>query len=134
MEVRPIKTEEDYRAALRLVETLMDAAPGSPEEDCLEVWGTLVRVYEAKHYPMPPPDPIEAILYQMEKCGISRKELEKYIGPRGRVSEVLNRKRPLSIEMIRKVNAHMDIPAEVLLQDYLPKPPKGTRKMRGIKT
>lgn len=118
MEIRPIKTEADYQAALEEIECLFDAAPNTPESNRLEVFTTLVEAYEAKHYPIPLPDPIEAIQYHLESRGLSRRDLEPYIGSRGRVSEVLNRRRPLSIEMIRQLYAGLGIPAEVLIQPY----------------
>jgi HTH-type transcriptional regulator/antitoxin HigA len=134
MEIRPIKTEEDYRTTLLEIETLMDAVPSSNEEDKLDVLATLVQVYESNHYPVLPPDPIEAILYRMACQGLSRKDLEKYIGSRSRVYEVLNRKRPLSLEMIRTVNIHLGIPADTLVRPYPTQmSPTGTRKLRGNK-
>ncbi|MGA9348434.1 MAG: helix-turn-helix domain-containing protein [Anaerolineae bacterium] len=118
MDIRPIKTEADYQAVLEEIERLFDAAPDTPEGDRLEVLTTLVETYEEKHYPIPLPDPIEAIEYYMESRGLSRRDLEPYIGNRGRVSEILNRKRPLSIEMIRRLHAGLGISAEVLIQPY----------------
>lgn len=118
MEIRPIKTDADYQAALEEIERLFDAAPDTPEGDRLEVLTTLVEAYEDKHYAVPLPDPIEAIEYHMESRGLSRRDLEPYIGSRGRVSEVLNRRRPLTIEMIRRLHAALGIPAEVLIQPY----------------
>lgn len=118
MEIRPIKTEADYQAALEEIERLLDAAPDTPEGDRLEVLVTLVEAYEEKHYTIPLPDPIEAIQYYMESRGLTKRDLESYIGSRGRVSEILNRKRPLSIEMIRRLHAGLGIPAEVLIQPY----------------
>lgn len=118
MDIRLIKTEADYQAALEEIERLFDAAPDTPEGDRLEVLTTLVEAYEDKHYAIPLPDPIEAIEYYLESRGLSRRDLEPYIGNRGRVSEILNRKRPLSIEMIRRLHAGLGIPAEVLIQPY----------------
>ena len=118
MEIRPIKTEADYEAALEEIERLFDARPDTLEGDRLEVLVTLVEAYEEKHYAIPLPDPIEAIQYYMESRGLTRRDLEAYIGSRGRVSEILNRKRPLSIEMIRRLHAGLGIPAEVLIQPY----------------
>lgn len=118
MEIRPIKTEADYQAALQEIERLFDAAPDTPEGDRLEVLTTLVEAYEDKHYNIPLPDPIEAILYYMESRGLSRRDLEPYIGSRARVSEVLSRKRPLSIRMIRRLHTGLGIPADVLIQPY----------------
>ena len=118
MELRPIRTEADYEAALAEIECLFDAAPATPEADRLDVMVTLVEAYEAQHYPIPEPDPVEAIKYTMESRGLSRSDLEPYIGSRARVAEVLNRKRPLSLNMIRRLYAGLGIPADVLEQPY----------------
>ncbi|HBA86584.1 MAG TPA: transcriptional regulator [Geobacter sp.] len=118
MEIKPIKNEVDYQAALKEIELLFDAALDTPEGDRLEVLTTLVEAYEEKHYDIPIPDPIEAILYHMESRGLTRRDLEPYIGSRARVSEVLNRKRPLTMEMIRNLHKWLSIPAEVLIQPY----------------
>jgi HTH-type transcriptional regulator / antitoxin HigA len=103
MYIKPIKTEEDYQTALKKIESLFDAKPDTPEGDHLEVLTTLVEDYEYKHYSIPLPDPIEAINYHMESRGLSRRDLERCIGSRARVSEVLNRKRPLSIDITLRV-------------------------------
>jgi HTH-type transcriptional regulator/antitoxin HigA len=118
MDIRPIKTEGDHKAALEEVEHLFNAQPNSPEGDRLEVLTTLVEAYEEKHYSIPLPDPVEAILYHLESRGLSRRDLEPFIGSRSRVSEVLNRKRQLTIGMIRKLHKGLGIPAEVLIQPY----------------
>ncbi|GAB4459266.1 MAG: DNA-binding protein [Anaerolineae bacterium] len=118
VEIKPIRTEADYEAALAEIEQLFEAVPGSPEGDRLEILTTLVEAYEEKYYPIPLPDPIEAIYYYLESRGLSRRDLEPYLGSRARVSEVLNRKRPLSLEMIRRLNNGLRIPAEVLIQPY----------------
>jgi HTH-type transcriptional regulator/antitoxin HigA len=118
VELRPIRIEADYQAALAEIERLFDAAPLTPEGDHLEVLTTLVEAYEAQHYPIQEPDPIEAIKYTMESRGLTRAELEPYIGSRARVAEVLNRKRPLSLNMIRRLYAGLGIPAEVLVRPY----------------
>lgn len=118
MQVKPIKTEAEYQAALAEAERLFNAEPGTPDGDTLEVWTALIEQYEAVHDPIPFPDPIEALLYHMESRGLSRRDLEPYIGSRARVTEVLNRKRSLSIEMIRKLNTGLGIPADVLIQPY----------------
>ncbi len=118
LEIKPIKTEADYQAALEEIEGLFDAAPDTSEGDRLEVLVTLVEAYEEKHYSIPKPDPIEAILYHMESRGLTRRDLQPYIGSRARVSEVLNRKRPLTMEMIRNLHKGLGIPAEVLIQPY----------------
>ncbi len=116
MNIRPIRTEEDYEAALARIEALWDAAPGSEEADELEVLATLVDVYEEGHEPIPPPDPVEAILFRLEQSGRTRKDLAEILGVgRGRVSEILNRRRGLSLSMIRKLARRMHVPAEVLI-------------------
>jgi len=116
MEIKPIRTEADYEAALAEVERLWGAEPGTPDGDRFEVLVTLVEAYEEKQYPILPPDPVEAIKYYMDSRGLDRRDLEQYIGPSGRVSEVLSRKRPLTLAMIRKLNAGLGIPAEILIQ------------------
>ncbi len=116
MEIKPIRNEEDYEAALAEVERLWGAEPGTPEGDRFEVLFTLVEAFEEKEYPILPPDPIEAIKYFMESRGLDRRDLEPYIGPSGRVSEVLNRRRPLTLAMIRKLHDGLGIPAEILIQ------------------
>jgi HTH-type transcriptional regulator/antitoxin HigA len=118
MEIRPIRTEEDYEAVLAEIESLWGASYGSPEGDRFDVLVTLVEAYEQKHYPIEPPDPIEAILHQMESQGLNRRDLEPLLGSRGRVSEILSRKRPLSIEMIRNLQKGLGISADVLIQPY----------------
>jgi HTH-type transcriptional regulator/antitoxin HigA len=118
MEIRPIRTEADYEAALAEIERLFDAAPNTSESDRLDVLTTLVEAYEAQHYHIPEPDPVEAIKYYMESRGLSRSDLEPYIGSRARVTEVLNRKRPLSLNMIRRLYVGLGIPAQVLVQPY----------------
>lgn len=118
MEIRPIKTEAEYRGALAEVEQLFDAAADTPEGDRLDVLSVLIEVYEARRYALPLPDPIEAIEYFLESRGLTRRDLEPYVGSRARVSEVLGRRRPLSIEMIRRLHAGLGIPAEVLIQPY----------------
>ena len=118
MNIRPIKTEADYQDALEEIGCIFDAASDTPEGDRLEVLTTLVEVYEDRHYEIPLPDPIEAIRYYMESRGLSRRDLEPYIGSRGRVAEILNRKRPLSLEMIRRLHSGLGIPAEVLIQPH----------------
>ncbi|MFH1926607.1 MAG: ImmA/IrrE family metallo-endopeptidase [Chloroflexota bacterium] len=125
MEPRVIKTEADYEAALAYVETLMDAAPGSPEEEKLEVFALLVDTYEQAHYPIDLPDPIEAIKFRMEQQGLLQKDLASYLGSQSRASEVLNRKRPLSLSMIRALHQGLGIPAEVLLQEPGKEIPEG---------
>ncbi len=115
-ELRPIRSEADYEAALEEAERLWGAKSGTPEGDRLDVLATLIEAYEAKHYPMDPPDPVEAIRFRMEQMGLTRKDLEPMIGPRNRVADVLNRKRGLSIDMIRQLHEHLGISAEVLIR------------------
>ena len=116
MDIKPIRTEADYEAALKEVERLWGADPGTPDGDRFEVLFTLVELYEDQQYPILPPDPIEAIKYYIDSRGLDRQDLERYIGPSGRVSEVLSRKRPLTLVMICKLNAGLGIPAEILIQ------------------
>ncbi len=118
MEIKPIKTKRDYEAALKEIERIFDAVPGTPDGDRLEILTTLVDVYEEKHHAVPPPNPIDAIRYYMESRRLTRRDLERFIGSRARVSEVLNRRRPLTMEMIRNLNKGLGIPAEVLIQPY----------------
>ncbi len=118
MEIKPIKNEADYEAALKDIERLFDAIPGTPDGDRLEILSTLVEAYENEHYEIPAPDPVEAILYFMESRGLTRSDLEPYIGSRARVSEVINRKRPLSLSMIQRLNNGLGIPAEALIKPY----------------
>jgi HTH-type transcriptional regulator/antitoxin HigA len=118
MEIRPIRTEAHYRAALKDIERLWDAEPGSPEGDHVEVLSILVEAYEAEHHPIPAPDPIAAIEFMMERKGLSRRDLDPAIGSRGRVLEILNRKRPLTLPMVRALAALLEIPPEVLVQPY----------------
>jgi len=118
MKIRPIKSKADHRAALREIERLMDAKPGTPAGDRLEILGTLVDHYESQHEPIPPPDPIDALLYHMESRSLTRRDLEPFLGSRARVAEVLNRRRPLTIEMIRKLHEGLGISAEVLIRPY----------------
>lgn len=118
MEIRPIKTEADYQSALKEIERLFGAEPDTLEGDRLEVLATLVEAYEDEHYAIPAPDPVEAISYFMESRGLTRADLEPYIGSRARVSEVLNRKRPLTLSMIQRLNAALGIPADILVKPY----------------
>lgn len=117
MKPKILKTEEEYEIALKLVSDLMDAKPGSAAEEKLELWSLLVEQYEEAHYPIPPPDPIEAIKFRMEQMGLQQKDLLKYIPAKSKVSEVLNRKRPLSLPMIRALHRNLGIPAEILVQE-----------------
>ena len=119
IELKPIRTETDYESALAEVENLWGAKSGTVNGDRLDVLVTLIEVYEAKQYPMDPPDPIEAIYFRMEQLGMTRKDLIPIIGNRGRVSEVLSRKRSLSIDMIRRLHSSLGISADVLIKPTL---------------
>jgi len=125
MNIRPIKTEADYDEALVAIERLWGAKPGTPNGDALDVLLVLTENYEAKHHPIDPPDPVEAIKFRMEQMNLSRKDLEPLIGPRGRVAEVINRRRALSLEMIRKLHRKLHIPLESLF---------AVEKKRGLTT
>ena len=118
MELKPIRTEAEYRAALADIEQLFDAPDGTPEADKLEVLALLVERYETTHYPVDTPEPIDFLLYIMESRGMARKDLEPFIGNRGRVAEVLNRARPLSLSMIRALSDGLKIPVALLIQPY----------------
>ncbi|MGI0494637.1 helix-turn-helix domain-containing protein [Alkalinema pantanalense CENA528] len=118
MELRPIRTDADYQTALKEIEQLFDAAPDTPEFDRLDILSTLVEAYEKTIYPIDLPDPIEAIQYYMETREWSRRDLESCIGSRARVSEILSRKRSLTLDMIRKLHDQLGIPAEVLIRPY----------------
>ena len=118
MDIKPIRTEQDYEDALQEITQLFNAPVGSPEADRLDVLTTLVEAYELQHYPMPQADPVEMLKYFMESRGLTRADIEPFIGSRARVAEILNRKRPLSLEMIRRLYAGLGIPAEVLVQPY----------------
>ena len=115
-ELKPIRSEADYEAALAEVERLWGAKSGTPDGDRLDVLATLIDAYEAERHPMDPPDPIEAIKFRMEQQGLTRKDLEPIIGTRTRVAEVLNRKRGLSIDMIRRLHERLGISADVLIR------------------
>ena len=117
MDVKPIKSDQDHSAALARIDALMDAGPDTREGDELDVLVTLVEAYEHKHFPIGSPDPIEAIKFRMDQEGLGRKDLERYIGGRSRVSEVLSGKRPLSLSMIRRLHTGLGIPAEVLIRE-----------------
>ena len=118
MEIKPIRTKKDYDAAMKEIDRLFNADPGTREGDRLEVLATLIEAYEEKHHRISPPHPIDAIRYYMESRGLTRSDMEQYIGSRARVSEVLNRKRSLTMEMIRNLHKGLGIPAEVLIQPY----------------
>jgi HTH-type transcriptional regulator / antitoxin HigA len=116
VELKPIRTEDDYQSALAELERLWGAKSGTSKGDRLDVLATLLDAYEAEHHPIDPPDPIEAIKFRMEQQGLTRKDLEPLIGTRTRVAEVLNRRRPLSIWMIRRLHEGLGISAEVLIR------------------
>lgn len=116
IELKPIRSEADYEAALAEVERLWGAKSGTPKGDRLDVLATLIDVYETARFPFDLPDPIDAIRFRMEQMGLTRKDLEPLIGSRARVAEILNRKRSLSIDMIRRLNEQLDIPADVLIR------------------
>ena len=120
--LKPLRNERDYERALADVERLWGAKAGTPNGDRLDILATLIDAYETEHYPMDPPDPVEAIKFRMEQQGLTRRDLEQVLGTRTRVSEVLNRKRGLSINMIRKLHEKLGIPADVLI-----------RSIRGLK-
>ena len=130
MKPKVIKTRADYQAVLAYLETLMDAQPGTPQEEELELFAVLLDNYEREHFPIGLPDPVEAIKFRMEQQGLARKDLEPFIGSQSKVSEVLNRKRPLSVAMIRALHTGLGIPSEVLLQA----PGKSQSVKRAIKT
>jgi HTH-type transcriptional regulator/antitoxin HigA len=115
--IKPIHTKADHKAALVEIERLWDAAPGSPEFDKLDILGTLVDAYERTHIPILPPDPVEAILFRLEQQGRTRKDLEPILGTRARVSEVLNRRRNLTLAMIRALHRELHIPLDVLVAE-----------------
>jgi HTH-type transcriptional regulator / antitoxin HigA len=118
MVIRPIKTKKDYKAALARMEQIFDAKAGTVEGDELEVLGILIEKYENEHFPVGLPDPIEAIKFRMEQLGYSQNDLAKVIGLKSRASEILSRKRKLTLEMIRNLHETMNIPTEVLIQSY----------------
>ena len=115
MKIQPIKNERDHEDALREIDRLWDSKPNTPEGDRLDLWVTLVEAYEAKHHAVPPPDPIEAIKFRMEQLGLSKSDIAPYLGGRNRVSEVLSRKRGLSINMVKRLHRDLHIPADSLL-------------------
>jgi HTH-type transcriptional regulator/antitoxin HigA len=118
MDIKPIRTEPDYEAALQLIDKLFDAEPGTREADLRDVLITLVEAYESRYEAVPLPDPIEAIRFHMDRLGLTARDLEQYIGRRGRVSEVMNRKRPLTQRMMRQLHDGLGISYEVLMQPY----------------
>lgn len=115
MDIQPIRTENDYEQALADIEQLWGAEQGTEAGDKLDVLLVLIEDYENRHYPIDPPDPIEAIKFRMEQMGLTRKDLEPYLGGRGRVSEILNRRRSLSLNMIRRLHTGLSIPLDSLI-------------------
>ena len=118
MDLKPIKTESDYREALKRLEEIFDAKLGTPDSDELEILGLMVDDYENKHYPIEAPDPIEAIKIRMEEMELKQVDLIPEIGGKSRVSEILNRKRRLTVDMIRKLAARLNLSASILIKDY----------------
>ena len=118
MAIKPIKTKKDYQAAMNRLEVIFDAKPGTPEGDELEVLGILIDKYEQEHYPIGYPDPIEAIKFRMEQLGYSQSDLAKVVGLKSRASEILSKKRKLTLEMIRQLHQALGIPTDVLIQSY----------------
>ncbi|MEN8236460.1 MAG: hypothetical protein ABFQ95_02805 [Pseudomonadota bacterium] len=118
MQIQPIKTSEDYEKALALIDERMDAKTGSDVGDELDILVTLVEAYEKKHFAVDMPDPIEALKFRMEQENLTRKDLEPIIGARGRVSEVLAKKRSLTLSMIRNLHQKLGIPARILIRPY----------------
>lgn len=115
MNIRPIKTEADYTEAIQRIEVLWGATKDTPEGDELDLLCTLVEAYEMAHYPIAPPDPIDAILFRMEQMGMTKTDMAQYLGSQSRVSEVLGRKRPLTLKMVKSLYKGLKIPAEILL-------------------
>lgn len=115
MNIKPIRNDEELQAAFRRLEGVFQAGEGTPEADEMEILVTLIEAYENKHYPIGPADPVDAIKFRMEQQGLTARDLETYIGPSGRVSEVLNRKRPLSLRMVKRLHDGLRIPYESLL-------------------
>jgi HTH-type transcriptional regulator/antitoxin HigA len=124
--VHPVRDERDYDAALAQVDQLMDAEPGTPDGDRLDVLVTLIEAYEARHWPIPAPDPIEAIQVRMEQKNLRNRDLEPLIGSRGRVSEILTRRRALTLPMIRRLSKALDIRADILIQEVPLRAPRQT--------
>jgi len=118
MELRPIRSKREHQATLKEAEALWGAPEGSPEADRLEVLTLLIEAYERQHFPIEDPDPIDFLQHVMEARDLARKDLEPYIGSRARVAEVLNRVRPLTLEMIRKLSDGLELPADVLIRGY----------------
>ncbi|MBA7557696.1 Antitoxin HigA [subsurface metagenome] len=115
MEIKPIKTEQDYNMSIKRIEELWGAKRDTPEGDELDLICTLVESYEMKHYPIAPPDPIDAIKFRMEQMGMTKADMVKYLGSQSRVSEILNGKRRLTLKMVKSLYKGLKIPAEILL-------------------
>ena len=115
MEIRPIKTEQDYNNAIQRIEKLWGAKKNSPNGDELDLLCTIVEAYEMKHFPILPPDPIDAIIFRMEQMNMTKSDMAKYIGSQSRVSEILSRKRQLTLKMVKSLYKGLKIPAEILL-------------------
>lgn len=115
MEIKPIKTEQDYNISIKRIEELWGAKRDTPEGDELDLLCTLVESYEMKHYPIAPPDPIDAIKFRMEQMGMTKADMVKYLGSQSRVSEILNGKRRLTLKMVKSLYKGLKIPAEILL-------------------
>src|SRR5277367_1192262 len=118
MKIKPLKTKKDYNLAMARIENIFDSKPGTSEGDELEILGMLIEKYEAEHYPIDFPDPIEAIKFRMDQLGYNQTDLVKVIGFKSRVSEIMSKKRKLSLDMIRKLNSSLNIPTEVLIKEY----------------
>ena len=118
MKIKPIKSETEYELALKRLDKIFDAEPGTKEGDELEILALVIEDYEDKNYPIGPPDPIEAIKFRMEQMGMNQNDLAKIIGHKSRASEILNRKRKLTLSMIRKLNKQLNISTEVLVKEY----------------
>ncbi len=118
MNIKPIKTKCDYEQAMARLEQVFDAKPGSPEGDELEILGILIEKYEDEHFPIALPDPIEAIKFRMEQLAYTQSDLAKVVGLKSRASEILSKRRKLTLEMIRRLHERMQIPTEVLIQAY----------------
>lgn len=118
MEISPIRNEEDYQKALKRLEVIFDAKRGTKQGDELEILAILIDNYENENFPIEMPDPISAIKFRMEQMGLKQKDLVEMVGFKSRVSEVMNKKRKLTLEMIRKLNTNLRIPTEILIQDY----------------
>ena len=118
MHIKPIKTETDHLSALARIEELMDAAPGSAEEDELDALATLAEAYEEKHFPVPDAHPLDVIKFVMEQKNMTDRDLVPFIGSPGRVSEIMSGRRPLTIDMIRKLHSGLKIPADLLIKEY----------------